>query len=91
MMTKTEYAKCIVSDFCINNLHINDYTKIIDWSLYMTQSSCLAVALEFLGLLTKEQIEYSKTVSGVLNIHMDDDTGAVSILSVREVLDLLPN
>lgn len=57
---------------------------------YITRSPTIAVCAEFLKLIKSPQlIEYAKT-RGASFLISDEDGGKVSILSVRELLELLP-
>ena len=79
MMTKTQYAKCLVKEFCERHFNDPDYTRITDWEPYIHSSSRLAVALEFLGLLTEEQKEYSSTRGGVLHVYFDEPISRINM------------
>jgi hypothetical protein len=58
---------------------------------FMISSSTLAVALEFMGHLTKEQEEYSRQRGGTVYNFYDRDLTLACHLSFRELLDLLPS
>jgi len=91
MMTKKQYAKSIVNDFCKNNLGGKDPKNVDNWGPYLFMSSSLAVALEFLGLLDEHQKEYSTTRGGTVKIYYDEEIREPVILSTRELLSLLPD
>lgn len=75
MMTKEQFAKCIVEreeKAGVENVY---------------QSSCYAVAADFLGILNENDSEYAKSRSGILFEFWEND---VNFLTVREILNLLP-
>jgi len=94
MMTKDQYAKSIVKEFCKKELDGRDPNEIRDWGDYIHMSSSLAVALEHLGLLTEEQKEYSSSRGGVHRAYIkgskENDDYEFATLSTREIISLLP-
>jgi len=99
MMTKTQYAKSIVEEFYIKNCHRPEfsnytyYTEVKDWGKFINESSKLAVALEFLDLLTDEEKKYTETRGGLERMFTEVNSNGVecAILSTRELLSLLPD
>ena len=94
-MTKKQFAKWII----INNSTYNRKEKFTKDSLKklvpeIYTSSSLGVALEYLGVITKEEFpkeyEYVQSRGGIYLTFMDNETEKLATLSVREVLDLLP-
>lgn len=95
MITKTQYANQIVKEFIDQrNLDIKGITEE-DLVYYVYQSTSLGVALETLGVLTKEkypeEYEYLSNRGGVFKIAGPDTDGNVQILTTREFIDLLPD
>ena len=87
MITKSMFCEHIIREFCKSN---NIKRKHISEDL-ITQSSKLAVAMEYLGLIkTPDLQEYAKSRAGILVTLMPDNPGEIHMLTVREMLDLLP-
>lgn len=80
MLTKKEYCESILEDYAINvGREINES------DIY--QSSSVAVAMEFLGLLeTEEAKEYASSRAGTMLL-----TNKGKVLTVRELIAMLPN
>jgi hypothetical protein len=58
----------------------------------ITGSSSLAVAMEFLGQLENPMYkQYASERGGMLYMYIDEEKRGVSMLSVRELLGLLPD
>ena len=88
MLTKTQFAKGIVQDF--QNKLFEDIGGFKESDIL--QSSSLAVAAEFLGLLkTQEYKDYAASRAGTVARYLDPTTKQVHFLSVRDVLSLLPD
>lgn len=85
MMSKRQFAEMVVDDFCREN---NVDREKVSGHIYA--SSGLAVALEFLGELSKEEQEYSIKRGGTAFHYYDREKNEVVILSVREILNMLP-
>ena len=87
MITKTQFCQHIIDSFCCNN---NLKQKHLTED-FITQSSSLAVAMEFLGLLeTPEFKEYAANRAGIFISVSNPDTNKIDMLTVREILELLP-
>lgn len=57
----------------------------------ITSSSCLAVAMEYLGLLkTPMYTQYASERGGTLYAYTDEEKRGMRFLTVRELIDLLP-
>ena len=85
MITKKQLCKKIISEFEEENGRIPNSGDIFS-------SSSLAVAMEYLGLLAdKRDLDYASERGGHLLSFYDKETGEYSILSTRELLDLLPS
>lgn len=85
MMSKTQLAEILVNRECAK-LGID--TKDACDNIY--QSSTLAVALEFLGLLSEDESWYAHSRGGIAYFGMDSN-GNVVCISIREILQLLPD
>jgi len=88
MLTKTQYCKAIIKDFCLKQGI--DQRKITNWNNYIRYSSKLAVALEYLNLLNEEGLKYSSSRAGIVELYITEN-GESSFLTVRELLSLLPD
>lgn len=93
MLTKREYCESLV---CEELLQLEP-DKIIpreEAHNYICQSSTLAVALEYLGELSPREKEYSSTRGGTVARYIefteDGKFKNLHILSIRELIDLLP-
>lgn len=92
MMTKTQYAKSIVERFCNDNGIKQE--EVTSWWDYIMTSSCLAVALEFLGMLNESEAAYSSGRAGCERLYVDVDPNGkpvAAILTTRDMLELLPD
>lgn len=87
MMTKREYANFIVDKFCNENGIERGQLKTSDWGAYMRSSSSLAVALEYLGLLSHEDLWYSRSRGGFGMLHPETHL----VISTRDILNMLPD
>jgi hypothetical protein len=84
MLTKKQACKSIVEEF----LDHAGYVEIEE--SHAMQSSSLAVAMEYLGLLTsKEMKDYASTRAGLFMCANDGEE--VKVLTTREFLALLPD
>jgi hypothetical protein len=85
MITKKQFCKKVISDFEEENGRLPNSGDIFS-------SSTLAVAMEYLGLLTDNRdLNYAAERGGHFLSFYDKETGEYSILSTRELLDLLPS
>lgn len=86
MLTKTQFCRSIIHDYCLNNNIDNLQESEI------LKSSSLAVAMEYLGLIKDPMMKrYANERGGILFTYLDDVTHNCSMLTVRELLTLLPN
>ena len=83
MMTKKQFATMVVNDFCREN-----EVSFEDAHNYIAESSRLAVALEYLGLLTEEEEGYSLSRAGLSFTSVDENRAI--FLTTREILFMLP-
>ena len=62
---------------------------------HISKSTCLGIALVELGVITKEnnpqEYQYISERSGILIEHYDYDTKENNFLTLREVLEMLPD
>lgn len=84
MITKKQFCEIIIENFCRdNNTQVNDGL--------VTQSSKVAVAMEYLGLIESEEMkEFASERGGILFLKFDEKTGKTDFLTVREMINLLP-
>jgi hypothetical protein len=88
MMTKKEFANLVIDKFCYDTGINRNELKESD----IFKSSCLAVAMEYLNMLPDNLKEYSSERGGVLFTNVDiENNNFVSCLTVRELLELLPD
>lgn len=84
MMTRDEVCKSIV-----HNMELELDREVCEADI--TRSSCLAVAMEHLGMIKNEELKkYAAQRGGLIRTHYDKDSCKFSSLSLRELLDLLP-
>jgi len=89
MMTKRQFCEAIIEKFCreegVAFKSLNEK--------YVTKSSSLAVAMEYLNLISDPDIKnYAAGRSGMMvGPHFNEATGVISSLTTREILDLLPD
>lgn len=90
MITKKQFAEKVISDF-LKEQKIKEFNESL-----VLQSSLVAVAAEYLGLIESQEMkEYASSIAGTL-ILLDkwaiysSKRPLVNILTVREMLDLLP-
>lgn len=90
MLTKREYCETVVRE----EMNVLDIKERKDAHCFIYASSCLAVALEYLGELTPEEKCYSTTRGGIVKQYLDfNEDGTfkdVYFLSVRDMIKLLP-
>lgn len=86
MITKKQYCKSIIEQF----RHNEDLDVVTECDIF--KSSSLAVAMEYLGLLSsKKYIDYAKFRAGTVIHIYDEDIKSYYNLSTRELLALLPD
>jgi hypothetical protein len=84
MITKKQFCKSIVEDYESKSGRKVQNSDIL-------QSSSLAVAMEYLDMLTEEWAwEYASERGGNVWSYYDKENGEYGILSARELLELLP-
>lgn len=90
MMTKKEYAQMIIDRYKRDN----QITTTAELHRHIFSSSSLAVAMEFLGLLTEDEMCYSRSRGGCIEIYHYPNPNVgepiIRILSVRDMLKILP-
>ena len=87
MMTKRQACHAIIDDF---QIHLQN-EKVTD--SHILQSSNLAVAMEYLGLITKPELQdYAASRGGsIMPPFINRETGEIAQLSFRALLSLLPD
>jgi len=85
MITKEQFCKMIIKDYCEdNNVELSDNLIL--------QSSTLAVCMEHLNLLKEDWAkEYAQSRGGIVYTFYDENKSEVAFLSTRELIDLLPD
>lgn len=83
MMSKRQFAECLVDRFCTDN-GVNRE----DAHNHIAESSTLAVALEYLGKLDKNEIWYARQRGGCAYTYFDKN---LAILTIREIMSFLPD
>lgn len=90
MMTKRQYCEMIVH----RAIKENNFTpeEVIN---YAHSSTSLGIALEYLGFInpndTPDLYNYLQSRGGIVFVHYDEKTESSAILSMRELLALLPD
>lgn len=82
MLTKKELCLAAIQKF-----ESEEHVKATSENI--TMSSSLAIAMEHLGMLKGNDLEYAQSRGGVLFTYFDKNE--TKCLTFREVLDLLPN
>jgi len=85
-MSKRQFAQSLVDKFCER-----ENIEIWDARNYISSSSELAVALEYLGLLKDEDLWYSKQRGGCAFTYFGDEDDSPAILTIREIMSFLPD
>ena len=89
MLTKREFAESIVASFCKD-----ECIRREEAHAHIYKSGRLAVALEFLGELSEQEKEYSRTRGGMEYSYVVFDKNGeyqdIHFLTTREILDMLP-
>lgn len=88
MMTKKEFCRCLIDGFCTYEAKESKDLKEED----ILKSSRLAVAMEHLDMIENEELkQYASSRGGMaFGPFYDIETEDVLQLSVREILELLP-
>lgn len=82
-MSKRQFAECLVDRFCTDNEVVRD-----DAYNHIAESSTLAVALEYLGELSGDNLWYAKQRGGCAFVYFDKNP---AILTIREIMSFLPD
>lgn len=90
MLTKKDFAEMIINKFCEDEF-MERPSNIGDLARHIGKSSSLAVALEYLQVLspTNGDLQYAQSRSGILMTGKNFNNEFIS-LSTRAVLDSLP-
>ena len=88
MISKKQYCELVIEDFC-NSEEINR-EELTEVDIY--KSSCLGVAMEYLGLIKDpSNLEYISTRAGIADTYVNADERVINMLTVRDMLSLLPD
>lgn len=92
MMTKEKFCRGIKEMFALSENIEVDYIK--DHHIYM--SSKLAIAMEYLGELTDQELQkYAASRAGLMVYYtagiVEDQEANGNMLTVREILEMLPD
>jgi hypothetical protein len=88
MLTKNQYCYSIIEQFSVEN----DIKPEEVNENHILSSSSLAVVMEFLGRIQNEDLrEYAKSRSGVITLGFDQEKRTPYVLTVRELLETLPD
>jgi hypothetical protein len=88
LISKKQYCELIIEDFCRSEAINREELKEGD----VFKSSCLGVAMEYLGLINDQEIlEYVATRGGVLDTYVNAEEKVINVLSTRDMLSLLPD
>jgi len=87
MITKKQFSEIQIKKFCYKN----NTTRDVLGDGWIYNSSTLAVCMEYLNMLKSEEAkEYVQSRDGIMYTYWDEDKSEVCVLSVRELLNLLP-
>ena len=87
MISKKQYCELVIEDFCRSEEMNREDLK--EGNVF--KSSCLGVAMEYLGLIKDQEIlEYVATRGGVLDTYANAEERVINMLTVRDMLSLLP-
>lgn len=86
MLTKTQFCKAFINQYASKNkIKVEDVSES-----EIHRSSCLAVVLEHLGLITDPELKnYVSQRAGTLYIFTDENNQP-HFLTIRELISLLP-
>jgi len=88
MISKKQYCELVIEDFCRSEEI--DREDLKEGDIY--KNSCLGVAMEHLGLIKNpSNLEYVASRGGVLDIYVNAEEKVINVLSVRDMLSLLPD
>jgi len=90
-MTKEQFCHYVIDKYIKEeNITITQKELIYDYPNHIRKSSTLAVALEYLGILSEEEEKYSSSKAGMIFQYFDDEQkGKHCFLSVCEILNFL--
>lgn len=85
-MTKKQFCMSLIQDHldAYNLINLSDITEDM-----IVNNKHLAVAMEYLGILSPQMLKYSKEYTGVLFVY-ENDEGNIKHFSVRDLIPLLP-
>lgn len=87
MLTKDQFAHALIERFRIEE-ELKSVDEISQHDIL--KSSCLAVGMERLGMLTeKSLVEYAASRGGSVFIYAKE--GDVEFLTAREIMEMLPD
>lgn len=87
MLTKDQFAHVLIRDFKSEGQEDLSYQV---QQRDVLKSSCLAVAMERLGMLEGDMAEYAASRGGTLFVYVETENKVVAILSARDIMELLP-
>jgi hypothetical protein len=88
MISKKQYCELVIEDFCRSEAINRDQLK--EGDIY--KSSCLGVAMEYLGLIKDpSNLEYIAARGGVLDTYVNAEEKIINTFSLRDMLSLLPD
>lgn len=88
MISKKQYCELVIEDFCRSEGINRDELKEGD----VFKSSCLGVAMEYLGLIKdREILEYVDSRGGILDTYVNAEEKIINTFSLRDMLSLLPD
>lgn len=95
MMTKKEFAQCLINKKR-KELEIPESVTLEGLKGYAYSSSTIAICLETLGLFNENDTElkaYTAARGGIymMGTKQSEEHGDLPILTVREIIDLLPD
>lgn len=85
MMSKRQFAECLVNRFCSS-----ENVSREEAHNYILSSSTLAVSLEYLGMLNEDEAGYSRERGGCAYTYFGDKDHSPAILTIREIMSFLP-
>lgn len=91
MITKKMLCESLLKNYANDNdISLEELLSTIHARIHM--SSILAVSADFLGLITETRDKnYCQERDGILFIYYDTESKLTYTLTVRELLELLPN
>lgn len=84
MLTKKQLCEYVLREHMKKNYNSLDFTQIPKEDIF--KSSTIAVAMEYLGLLTHDELLYSQTRGGTFKISFEEN-GEPRVISFREILN----